>query len=145
MGSSNAQEIFRAFPHLTESTYRESSPKTTDYNCIAWAVGISNLFMWPNAYSYWPPRCPYEETIDAFTTAFAFYGYKPCENAQYEEGYDKIALYAREDRPKHAARQLANGLWTSKLGSDVDIEHELAGLEGTIYGHVVKYYHRPIH
>ncbi|TAF36353.1 MAG: hypothetical protein EAZ69_10585 [Oscillatoriales cyanobacterium] len=36
--------------------------------------------------------------------------------------------------PTHAARQLANGKWTSKLGWLEDIEHELDGLTGDRYG-----------
>jgi hypothetical protein len=39
--------------------------------------------------------------------------------------------------PKHAARQLLTGRWTSKLGKMEDIEHGLRDLEGTVYGTVV--------
>jgi hypothetical protein len=35
-----------------------------------------------------------------------------------------------------AARQLPNGKWTSKLGRWQDIEHELDGLVGAMYGTV---------
>ncbi len=38
--------------------------------------------------------------------------------------------------PEHAARQLANGRWTSKLGRAEDIEHQLHDLEGEVYGTV---------
>ncbi|MCY7407984.1 MAG: hypothetical protein LH631_11575, partial [Alkalinema sp. CAN_BIN05] len=42
-------------------------------------------------------------------------------------------------RPQHVARQLPNGLWTSKLGRLEDIEHELDGLSGDLYGTVQKF------
>jgi len=54
-----------------------------------------------------------------------------------EDGWEKIAIFADEQgEPLHAARQLPSGRWTSKLGADVDIEHDLAALEGDLYGKV---------
>jgi hypothetical protein len=134
-----------SFPNLRNSTYQICSPETRDYNCIGWAVGRNDLFMWPDKYNqmFWPLLCPREETIDAFIAAFRFFGYEPCENDHQEEGFDKIALYAQEGKPKHAARQLANGRWTSKLGQNVDIEHDLLDLEGPKYGQVLMFFHRP--
>jgi hypothetical protein len=55
-----------------------------------------------------------------------------------EPGIEKIALYALNDLPTHAARQLSNGWWTSKLGPHVDIEHiHPDAIAGGIYGEVV--------
>ena len=45
--------------------------------------------------------------------------------------------------PTHAARQLASGLWTSKLGHSEDIEHDLRALEGDTYGMVALLLKRP--
>jgi hypothetical protein len=48
-----------------------------------------------------------------------------------------VALYAKPaGTVTHAARQLASGEWTSKLGKDVDISHSLRSLEGLTYGKV---------
>jgi hypothetical protein len=44
--------------------------------------------------------------------------------------------------PKHAARQLPNGRWTSKLGVSEDIEHALHDLTGLIYGSVALVFKR---
>ena len=46
----------------------------------------------------------------------------------YEDGYEKIAIFVGEYEwggigPTHAARQLTNGHWTSKLGGEEDVEH----------------------
>jgi hypothetical protein len=49
-----------------------------------------------------------------------------------------VALSARGGVPTHAARQLADGLWSGKLGKFVDVEHTLAGLVGEEYGDVVQ-------
>ena len=143
MARSNNSELFKSFPRLRNSRFHVCSPETPEYNCIAWAIGRSDLLMWPNKQSSWPPLCPYEETIEAFRTAFRTLGYEPCDDEQYEQGFEKIALYAKEGKPKHAARQLANGQWTSKLGQNVDIEHNLSDIEGPKYGQVVMFFRRP--
>ena len=134
-----------SFPNLRDSKYHITSPQDPSYNCIAWAIGRSDLFVWPDKYNqmFWPLLCPREETINAFTNAFRFFGYVPCDDKQQEDGFEKIALYARENIPKHAARQLKNGRWTSKLGPNIDIEHNLLDLEGPEYGCVVMFFRRP--
>ena len=69
--------------------------------------------------------------------AYQTLGYTPCNSAVLEVGYEKIALYVRDDGiPVHAAKQLPTGKWSSKLGSIEDIEHELEGLAGEQYGKV---------
>jgi hypothetical protein len=75
--------------------------------------------------------------------AFRFLGYEPCRDGRYEQGFDKIALYAHGNKPKHAARQIADGKWTSKIGTSVDIEHKLKDLEGEHYGKVIMFFLRP--
>ncbi len=63
-----------------------------------------------------------------------------------EPGIEKVAIFADESGcPKHMARQLPSGKWTSKLGHDEDIEHsDLAVLEGGDYGRVVSILARPL-
>ena len=69
----------------------------------------------------------------------------PCENSHIESGFEKVAVYVdAEGRPTHVARQLPNGLWTSKLGKSQDIEHELEGVTGSVYGSVAQFLKRPI-
>jgi hypothetical protein len=70
-------------------------------------------------------------------------GYAPCADGSLEPGYEKAALYATDEGPTHAARQLSNGRWTSKLGPDDDIEHTLEGLVSPVYGTVVQFHRRP--
>ena len=58
---------------------------------------------------------------------------------RYDPGKEKIALYAYPDSEEwtHAARQLANGLWTSKLGPSFDISHSTPyTIQGRLYGMV---------
>ena len=41
------------------------------------------------------------------------------------------------------ARQLDSGKWASKLGKLEDIEHDLTGVEGKVYGKVAQYLKKP--
>jgi len=124
--SLSEQEIEKTFPNLIGSGYTVTSPETTEYNCIAWAVNETNAWWWPDSFNlgYWPPQIPRKETIDAFIKAYALFRYAPCKNLQLEAGFEKIAIYVDSSgTPTHAARQLSNGHWTSKLGRLEDIEH----------------------
>jgi len=73
----------------------------------------------------------------AFTDAFRSLGFEVCQNPVLELGCTKIAIFVnRLGIPTHAARQLTDGAWTSKLGPYKDISHELHALEGDEYGRV---------
>jgi hypothetical protein len=98
-------------------------------------------------WGFWPPKVPREETVSAFAAAFATIGYSPSDDGAVEIGFEKIALYVdRLGAPTHAARQLSDGRWTSKLGKDIDIAH--TGLNDfpphCSYGIVVAYFKRPV-
>lgn len=130
--------LAEALPRLTAANYRETSPASWTYNCIAWAANVSDAWWWPVAGRYWPPGVPFEETLPAFIAAFAALGYVPESSAASHVRVERIALYASAEIPTHAARQLPSDWWTSKLGPAVDIEHETAdAVAGGVYGEVV--------
>lgn len=135
------------FPKLQGSGYRITSPKSGDYNCVAWAAGDAQNWWWPagDGKPSWPAGAPRAETLSAFQQAFASLGYVACADESAEPGFEKIALFAHPDGfPTHVARQLANGRWTSKLGELEDLEHHLHDLTGTEYGAVVLLLKRPL-
>jgi hypothetical protein len=134
------------FPGLRGSAYVVTSPPSEEYNCIAWASGDSARWWWPDLLKqrYWPEGVKREETLDAFREAFATLGFVSCQDAGVEPGVEKVAIYASADGPQHAARQLVNGNWTSKLGELQDIQHALHDLEGDEYGKVAFVIRRPI-
>jgi hypothetical protein len=140
-----APEIEAYFPRLNHTNYEIKSPATPAYNCIAWAADSTDRPWWPLRPGWhWPPAVVSHETLDAFISAFATLGYEPCDSPVLERGYEKIAVYADGVVPKHAARQLPSGAWTSKLGSEEDIEHAaLDLLEGAWYGSVAVILCRP--
>jgi hypothetical protein len=130
-------------PNLSVENYRITSPTSWQYNCIAWAVGISDSWWWPVPGRFWPPDVPREETLDAFIAALGSRGFSSCSSSEFELGLEKIALYSMGTVPTHAARQLSNGWWTSKLGPSFDIEHgNLEALAGGVYGDPVAFLRR---
>jgi len=134
------------FPNLSETNSRPTSPYDEGYNCIAWAAQDTEYWWWPDAMGqhYWPPNVPREETIEAFVRAYGLQGYEPCAHSAAEPGRQKIAIYADgHGKPTHASRQLPDGWWASKLGQQIDIEHEFAALDGPAYGKVAVILSRP--
>jgi hypothetical protein len=136
------------FPGLAHGDYRITSPADADYNCIAWAVGETGKWWWPGPdveREYGPPDIPREATLAAFQAALGVLGYVVCDGDHSEPGFEKIALFAdAQGKPTHAARQLANGRWSSKLGKREDLEHALHDLTGTVYGSVALLLKRPM-
>jgi len=132
------------FPLLVTGTFHQASPATSAYNCIAWAAGVDTIWWWPHVDAFWPLGVPYEESVDAFEKAFATLGYTRCADGVLETDFEKIAIYADfAGAPKHAARQLRDGRWTSKLGQDIDIVHtEPRVLNGPTYGYVARFMRR---
>ena len=62
---------------------------------------------------------------------------------------EKAAIFGNAEQFTHVSRQLPSGLWTSKLGAQWDIEHELevltsaANAGGPVqYGEVVAFLRR---
>ena len=80
-------------------------------------------------------------------TAFETLGYVECFDPKLEAGWEKITIYATlehgELMAQHAARQLEDGTWTSKLGDCEDITHKtLEAVECDDYGVGILYMKR---
>jgi hypothetical protein len=137
--------LARQFPFLAQEGFTETSPAAAKCNCIAWAAGRTDEWWWPlpaGAFS-WPAGVPRAETLDSFLLAFRTLGYIECDNENLELGIEKVAFFVADGKPSHAARQLRDGRWTSKLGKWIDITHSLHGLMGPLYGEVVAFMKRP--
>jgi len=139
-------QIERLFPQLVNSRYEITSPRETAYNCVAWAAGDDSRWWWPAEppFAYWPPGVAREESLASFIEALSTMGYEKCDAGDREADYEKLAIFTASDGvPTHMARQLADGSWTSKLGSLEDIRHEdIHALAGTEYGEVAIFLHR---
>ncbi|MGH7136455.1 MAG: DUF7689 domain-containing protein [Pirellulales bacterium] len=133
------------FSRLRAGEYEITSEIDFRYNCIAWSAGDLSHFWWPS-WHYWPRGILEEVSERAFTELYVSLGYEPCQDAKGERGFEKIAVFAKDSVPTHAARQLSNGQWSSKLGRWEDISHRLEALTGdgqNEYGEVVAFFRRP--
>ncbi|MEN6455407.1 MAG: hypothetical protein ABFD10_14215 [Prolixibacteraceae bacterium] len=140
--------LLQAFPKLSQDKYFKVTSKATSvYNCIAWAYKIDNRWMWPNTgeylfldgVHYWPSDEVMDCDVSNFIEAFRLKGYECCENCDFEPEFRKIALYVKPGTTEctHAARELSNGCWTSKLGPSNDIQHGTPDtIENDDYGKV---------
>jgi len=135
------------FPNLNAENHHITSECTEDYNCIAWAAGYNDAWWDPNPFPeyYWPEGLPLRENVETLCNLFESLGYARCDGAELEEGYEKVAIYGFDNNEyTHAARQLANGQWTSKIGGFEDIQHSsLEALCGSDYGEVKAVLKRP--
>jgi len=158
---SDKARLLVTFKKLTPATCEITSPVSGRYNCIAHAALDCRRKWWPNRYlpqarkhRYWPDSVDSVRTVKAFIETFEIEGFRECADGSLEPGYEKLALYVSpiptidnplpNDAPTHMARQLPCGKWTSKLGQEQDIVHDLPeGLEGDDYGALWKYLKRP--
>lgn len=141
------EHLRRVFPGLRQDSFTITSRQNPRYNCIAWAGGDERHFWWPaqTTDAYWPPGVPAEESVEAFQQAFGTLGYAPCDRRELESDFEKVAIFVdARGIPTHAARQLPDGYWTSKLGKQWDIRHTLEELEGQLYGRVGLLLKRPV-
>ena len=99
-------------------------------------MGINNILL--------PPSATREYSILAYEQALRSEGHERCSERFHEDGYARLALYAKGEMPTHAARETADGRWTSKIGLDIDMSHRLEGLEGREYGTVQTVFRRAV-
>ncbi|MGD1087411.1 MAG: hypothetical protein ABR955_01615 [Verrucomicrobiota bacterium] len=149
-----ARDLEGCFPSLTRDLYHAVTIwPTKRYNCIAYAAGDKTRWWWPDPYGqyYWPLQ-KREETVDGFVQAFGLFRYTEQKNkfSTSEPNLEKVVIYydpvgafpaTTPDMPTHAARQMVNGNWRSKLGPYQVIEHyTIECLNGNFpaYGEPVK-------
>lgn len=123
------------FPHLKIGSFEVTSPQDARYNCIAWAANITSLWMWPGA--YFPTGKPSDISLSSFIKEFKSRGFTCCVSSKFEQGFEKVAIFANNNNEvTHMARQLNETRWTSKIGRNWDISHELTALRGPQYGEI---------
>ena len=133
------------FPRLNEKNHRFTSSATVDYNCIAWAA--EDIERWWQPGAFWPiADWPKSDCgLGALEHAMMSLGYANCGlDTSLEPGFTKVAIYGWGSTYTHAARQLPNGKWTSKLGKGEDIEHDSPDdVTGGLYGELAEIMKKP--
>jgi hypothetical protein len=82
------------------------------------------------------------DTTAAFEDWFDFDGWEEVQDPAPAPNTTIVALYLLNGSPTHAARYLGHGLWTSKLGHDIDLAHELHELDGPTYGTPARFFRK---
>jgi hypothetical protein len=105
------------------------------FNCVSFSIDLyddwsgSSEPSWRTGYDP-PSEIDRSTKLENYIKYFKIFGYDICDNEEYEEGFEKIAIYVDEKNNfKHVARQFVNK-WRSKLGGYKIIEHELEWLTG---------------
>jgi hypothetical protein len=115
------------FPDMAAAGYSPKSEQSAVYNCIAYAAGDETT-KWQGFREtgyYWPGGAEEGHSLEALISAFEQLGYALTENDVLESECEKVALYVDNDGLwTHAAKQCADGTWTSKLGNLEDIVHQ---------------------
>src|SRR5262245_29337542 len=117
----------KAFPRLSATGWQKTSDADSTYNCVAHAAGRTDAWWQPGPLPggqryFWPDGVPEDLNLQSFMQVFQQLAYVPCTDGTLEPGFEKVAIYADDSgQATHAARQLPNGQWTSKLGKYIDI------------------------
>jgi hypothetical protein len=146
--------IPRQFENIHPGDFECSSDRTdhlphNGYNCIAFAAGKKDKWWWPINIpgAHWPEGLPRDQvTLANFISAFETEKYFICDNGDFEDGYEKVAIFVDDTgEPTHAARSLPEKVWTSKMGKGEDIKHRtLREVEGRAYGKATAFLKRPL-
>jgi hypothetical protein len=119
--------------------HKITSNQDLTYNCIGFAANDTTRWWSHESGYYWPApnRSPLVSSLVQVFVGLNFDNLGPRGNRDLETGVLKVVLYEKNGQWTHAARQLPNGKWTSKLGRDEDIEHDTPEcLCGATYGTV---------
>lgn len=161
----NRQSLISVFPRLSvDPVFEVESPETSEYNCIAWAMGFDDRWVdhLPD-YSiarkkWWPEGVDRDYRPETLVAAFEKMGFEVCDDDTTEQDYDKVALYKisplidpftnqkiADEGWTHAARVLSSGIYHSKIGAMYDIHHRGGDVfEGTSYGQIYCFMKRKV-
>ena len=116
------------FPLARAGDIVTDSEMTPEYNCVGWALHLKRSVIWPDddQQHQWAPDLPRRPDKDIFCAFFEKMGFSECNDENFEQSREKIAIYSRGNEVLHVARQLRDGRWTSKLGPLADVLHPTA-------------------
>jgi hypothetical protein len=116
------KEYYRElFPLLTDY---ELIPNSEDnkYNCISHTIGIKDKYYWPyedeqEYYFEYSWSVKNEISNESFDEFYKYHGFEKMDllNFFYDPKYIKVALYTNNGIPTHAAIQVDDVYWESKV------------------------------
>jgi hypothetical protein len=115
LNAPSLDDLYAQLPSLFESEHNVTSEPDDEYNCVAWVS--KELQTWYEPGFTWPvPEPEDERDLCCYVALFESWGFEPCDDADYEQGFLKIALYQDQGIFQHVSMQLRDGTWSSKAG-----------------------------
>lgn len=151
------ESYYNTFPNLSQDAV-VVGPPDIHYNCIAYSINCTKLFIQPIEKRFQPVKHNLDGTIDFWPTElecswelsnilkfYRMFKYELHENDNYTMKFRKIALFCNPNTNDvtHAALQIGPNIWRSKLGPATLLQHQLYDIEGEIYGEVRCFVRRP--
>lgn len=141
----SARFLAREFRRLSYEGFEIVGEPSKRYNCIAYAAGDTTNPWSHHEDDYWPEYATRSADIQSLVAVFAGLGFVQCEDSSLEKGYEKVALFEKQEEWMHAALQTPNGRWRSKMGQGPVIEHRTPeSLSGGMYGNPTIYMRRAL-
>lgn len=112
----------QGFPQLINVAAKQTSLFDPYYNCIAYAFGDLTEWWWPTGLAlgghdangmYWPIASDNRTKMQAFLDWFQHDGWTQTPSDVFVPQMRRVARYARQGQPTHAARQIGPDLWSS--------------------------------
>lgn len=117
--------------------------ESIEYNCISHTLNIDNDICWPyDENNYWPVKR--ELNKESFDSFYEYHGFEKIDflDFSYDPKYIKVALYCKKGIPTHAAIQINENFWESKVGELGIIKHDLFEIENETYGEATQIYRK---
>ncbi|WP_005567461.1 DUF7689 domain-containing protein [Aggregatibacter actinomycetemcomitans] len=128
------------FPNLNLSTAKATSISTECYNCVAWTLGITDDWLWPEFHAYTTDKDTTLEDFDKFYEKMGFVraaSDKEAHITAWGNTTPEGKLYMTHASVTYPDYQ---GQWESKLGKFIRMKHDPNDLQGNSYGRRVAYY-----
>ena len=133
----NREELIRHFPRLADDeNFLVSSENTPVYNCIAWAMGMDDVWVdtCPYPGHWWPSNALCNQEYRALKEAFVSVGFEETDDGSFDPLWDKVVLYGDGSHWTHATRIVSDGVEHGKFGGAWDAFHSGNMFGDSIYG-----------
>lgn len=141
----NRKQLIFQFPLLAnDSCFSITSERSAIYNCIAFAMGMTNC--WVDFFKapghWWPSGVSEDGSPESLIQAFQAVGFTVTENKSFEKDVDKVILYSANGLWTHATRIEPNEQERGKFGALWDAVHGHNMFQGSVYGEPYAYMKR---
>ena len=131
-------QVTRNFPGLASGNFRVTAPRDKEYNCIAWSVKNTTIWVWWHVDDAGDKDGKVE--VSDFKAFYKRFGLKRVRSRAKAE----VVLYSRFGEPTHASRRhpcsSRHRLYESKLGAYLRVVHKRGALRGPLYGYRIRYF-----